>query len=266
MHRQTDAFRGPGWFVAFPGRVHGLVLLACLMPAAPSKATTLVDGQASIEFHLSTWAGFGLTLNNFTGASGNALPVGPAAGTNNDLLDTNDGGFANPAIYTLNAPGVDVTPDPRRQSPVTSFSYDGSSPAALLASASGNIGLAGVTRWTVDPDLGGGQLVFGDYSLAYNSGDDRWELSNNIDFAVVAFWILNETLTTGAGDAFTLTGDLIGAPLLGLLIPGAIGQDFGNITFTAPPTSVPEPGAGLLLGSLGCALAFAAARQSHRWD
>ena len=223
-----------------PRRVLAAALVASSLPIAAS-ATTLTAGQATIAFDLATWATFGLTLNNFTGADGNALPVGPVAGE--DLLDTSLDGFANPQTYTLNPPGVDVTPDPRRSAPPTSFTYDASSVATLLASASGNISLAGVSRWTVDPDLGGGQLVFGDFSLAYNGSASRWELTNNIDFPVVVFWLGSAQETVGPGDDFSVSGDLIGAPLLSALLPGAVGQDFGTFTFT----TVPEPSTTAML-------------------
>lgn len=226
-----------------------------LLLSGPGAATTLTDGQATITFDSAVWGAFGLTLNNTIGAAGNTLPVGPTAGE--DLLDTAGSGVANPQTYTLNPFGVDVTPDPRRTAPVTSFTYDASSPAALLASAAGNISLAGVSRWTVSPTFGGGQLVFGDYSLAYNSGAARWELSNGIDFPVVAFLLGSPQVTTGPNGSFTVSGDLIGAPLLGALLAGAAGQDFGSFSFTG----VPEP-AGAVLLAAGVAVLAASRRRA----
>jgi len=201
------------------------------------EATTLAGGHATITFDVGVWAAFGLTPNAWIGSAGNPLPVGPDTGP--DLLDTAGEPFANPQIYPVNPVGVDVTPDPRRSAPPTSFTYAATDVATLHATASGNIALAGVSRWTVAPDLGGGQLLFGDYALAWNAASGRWELSNYIDFPVVTFWIGNPDETTGPGDDFSVSGDLIGSPFLNILLSGALGQDFGDFEFA----TVPEPSA-----------------------
>lgn len=217
------------------------VVLAVGLPGFGARASTISDAQASISFGLSVWASFGLTPSTSISAAGNNLPVGPGPGE--DLLDTPGTGFLNPQPFTLNPYGVDVTPAPRRLAPPTSFTYDASDVPTLLATASGNISLAGVTRWAVLPDLGGGQLLLGDYSLAYNAGGSRWELSNNIDFPGVAFFIGDAQVTTGPNGVFSVSGNLIGAPFLGVLLAGSVGQDFGDFSFSA----VPEPSTAALL-------------------
>ena len=236
------AIEQPRWSVV----VAALVLAAA--PCPPSDAASLTKGRATVRFHLPVWAEFGLTPNSWIGPAGNDLPVGPSAGE--DLLDTEGEGFANPQLYPLNPPGRQLTPDPRRTAPATSFVYDPTSPATLRATANGNIALAGVSRWTVDPDLGGGQLLFGDYALAWNAADGRWELSNYIDFPVATFWIGDPVETTGPGNAFSVSGDLIGSPYLNILLDGALGHDFGDFEFEA--TAVPEPARvlSLLAGAL----------------
>jgi len=212
-------------------RAPSALLCACvalISGASVADAASVSSGQATISFDTDVWAEFGLTLNSYIGSAGNPLRVGPVAGE--DLLDTTIGSITSPQVYTLNPPGVDVTPlEPRRTAPPTGFSYN---VATLPAGAAGNIALAGVSRWTVAPDLGGGQLLFGDYGLAYNAGAGRWELSNYIDFPVVVFYLANVQLVTGPGDAFALTGDLIGAPLLNVLLDGALGHRFGRFAFS----------------------------------
>jgi hypothetical protein len=235
-----DEMRTRKWLSLF-----GLVLSAAL--ASSAQATTLTTGGASIAYDLAVWAGYGLSLERVIGADGNALPVGPVAGE--DLLDTTLGGPVNPGFYGLNPQGIDVTPlEPRRAAPVTSFTYD---VGTLPASASGDIALAGVTRWSVDPLFGGGSLLIGDFSLAYAAG--VWQLSNNIDFQGVVFTLGDAVLTTGPGDAFSVSGSLIGTAFLGFLLPGAEGLDFGDFTFS----SVPEPSASALLVLLAAVLPVA---------
>ncbi|MFO0687846.1 MAG: hypothetical protein U0900_04010 [Myxococcota bacterium] len=201
----------------------------------------LQAGRATMSFDSAVWAEFGLTINNFIGAEGNSLIVGPAAGL--DLLDVPvSPGFTptGPYAYPVNPAGT-VYADPSRRTQVpTSFTYDASSPASLIATATGQIALAGVSRWTVAPSFGGGQLVFGDYDLVYNRPASRWELVNHIDFPSVAFTLSNVVITTGANGAFSLRGDMIGSPILNLLLAGAFGRNFGQFRFDTPaPTNVP---------------------------
>jgi len=228
------------------------------MLPARGDAAALSDGHATITFDVGVWAAFGLTPNAWIGPTGDALPVGPDSGP--DLLDTAGAPFANPQAYPLNPPGVDVTPDPRRSAPATSFTYVATDVATLHATASGDLAFAGISRWTVDPDLGGGQLLFGDYALAWNAASGRWELSNYIDFPVVTFWIGDPIETTGPGDAFSVSGDLIGSPLLNILLAGALGQDFGDFEFV----TAPEPSAAAACPLAALALACMAARRVRR--
>jgi len=204
------------------------VALSIAAYGADSHAAALTTGRAYVSFDFAVFAEWGLRLEAFIDADGNALPVGPVSG--DDLLDTAIGEIVDPEVYTLNPPGVDVTPlEPRRRAPPTAFSYDVST---LPGSASGPIALAGVSRWVVDAAHGGGKLLLGDYALSWNAAASQWQLSNYIDFSVVTFTLANVQTTTGPGDAFSVSGDLIASSFLGLLLPGAAGRDFGHFTFS----------------------------------
>lgn len=133
-----------------------------------------------------------------------------------------------PFLHTLNAPGSTYADPTRRTQVPVAFRYDATSPATLLASASGRIGLAGVSRWTVDPNRGGGQLLFGDYELLYNSSTSTWDLVNRIDFPLATFTLGNVILTIGPATTFTLSGDLVGSVALNILLAGGLGEDFGD--------------------------------------
>jgi hypothetical protein len=156
--------------------------------------------------------------------------VGPASDTV-DLLDAPaPAGFdpARPQVYPLR-PADEAYGDPgRRTSGPTDFRYAATDPATLLATARGQLSLAGVSRWTVAPDRGGGQLLFGDYSFTYNGTTSTWELVNGIDFPLAIFTLANVLVTSGAGQSFTISGDLVGSAALSVLLGGALGQDFGS--------------------------------------
>ena len=232
------------------------VLGAALGANAPSAtAASVSEGEALLTLDLGVWTEFGLTPETWIGPAGDALPVGPDTGE--DLLDTPGEGFANPQAHPVNPVGVDVTPDPRRTAPPTDFTYTATDVATLRATATGAIALAGVSRWVVSPDLGGGRLLFGDYALSWNASDQRWELANYIDFPVAVFWIGDPVETVGPGDDFSVSGDLIGSPFLNILLDGAFGRDFGEFEFA---TLVPEPAHAL--SCLVAAAALAALR--HR--
>lgn len=234
----------------------GFALLLAQAPACSvAEAAAIETGEVSITFDVDVWAEFGLTPNAWIGSAGDALPVGPHA--DEDLLDTVGESFANPQAYPVNPVGVTLTPDPRRSSPPTSFTYEATDVATLHATATGDIAFAGISRWSVDPDLGGGQLLFGDYSLAWNGVEGRWELSNHIDFPVATFWI-GDPVESAAGDAFSVSGDLIGSAYLNILLDGALGRDFGELTFA---TSVPEAGSA---GSSGVAALVLAGLRRRR--
>ena len=134
-------------------------------------------------------------------------------------------------MYALNPPGTVYADPTRRTANQTSFTYSATDPSTLASTASGEVSLAGVSRWTVSPELGGGQLLFGDYNLLYNATTATWELVNHIDFPLTTFTLGNAQVTTGPDQSFTVSGDLIGSVALNILLSGALGVDLGDFRF-----------------------------------
>jgi hypothetical protein len=198
---------------------------------------------ASFSFDLPVWAGLGLTPNAFIGAEGNGLPVGPASAAT-DLLDVPAAGDFDPLapqVHPGNSPGAAYADAGRRTARPTSLRYDAADAATLLDSLQGEISLAGVSRWTVSPERGGGQLLFGDYNVFYNRVAGTWELVNRIDFPLTTFTLGNAQVTTAPGQRFTVTGDLVGSPALALLLGDALGRDFGDFRLDVACATTPAP-------------------------
>jgi hypothetical protein len=213
-------------------------------PCTVDGAGLAVPGPvaAAFSFDLPVWAALGLAPNAFIGPDGNGLPVGPVTDAT-DLLDVPAAGDFDPLAPQLhpgNAPGATYADAGRRTARPTSLRYDATDPATLLAEIRGEVSLAGVSRWTVSPERGGGQLLFGDYNVFYNRTAGTWEVVNRIDFPLTVFTLGGAQVTTGPGQRFTLTGDLLGSPALALLLGDALGRDFGDLRLDvacAPPVA-----------------------------
>jgi hypothetical protein len=160
-----------------------------------------------------------------------------------DLLDVPAAGDFDPLapqVHPGNLPGAVYADAGRRTARPTSLRYDATDPATLLAGIQGEVSLAGVSRWTVAPERGGGQLLFGDYNVVYNTGAGTWEIVNRIDFPLTVFTLGSVQVTTGPGQRFVVTGDLLGSPALALLLGDALGRDFGDFALDvacAPPVA-----------------------------
>lgn len=194
-----------------------------------SGLVTLGDAEATLRFDRQKWTELGLTQNNFIGAEGNGLLVGPSEG--DDLLNVPAPPAFDPDasfLHKLNKPGT-IYADPTRRTQVpVAFRYDPTTTDTFLATASGRIGLAGVSRWTVDPNRGGGQLLLGDFELLYSPSISTWGLVNRIDFPLTTFTLGNAILTNTSNGNFTLSGDVIGSVALNILLAGGLGVDFGD--------------------------------------
>jgi hypothetical protein len=169
----------------------------------------------------------------------------------------NDEVVANPSttglFHALNGPTVSNLAG--RNNRATTFVYD---PTNLTGHV-GVIGLGGITRWDVNPLLGGGQLGFGDFTLAYSAaratdGRSGWALRVNLAPASVAFDLLNVT-TMATENFLSISGDLAVSPEFAELLGNPLDykRDVGNFSFSA--SAVPEPSRALLVMAGICGIA-----------
>jgi len=112
--------------------------------------------------------------------------------------------------YAVN--GSTITPNPGgRQNRATTFAFDYND---LLGTATGSIGLGGVTRWRVDVAPPSNRILLGDMTLEYDpteegrtSGRSGWVITNHIGFDAGAFELFDVT-TLLVGDSLTINGNL----------------------------------------------------------
>ena len=222
--------------------------------AAAPELVTLGTGSATIDYHKSGWdalaAGLGgpnvLTIDEFFDLS--------AITAMNYTQILRDEVQATPSyteqVYPMNGETVFniTTPLPGRTNQPTTFSF----PRGNAQGHTGSIGIAGISRFAAAESVGGGKLLYGDFTIQYDPdrielGGSGWYLKGNIAPTAAAFDILNvsvvETATT-----LTISGDLgVSFEVANLLYntPDDAGRDVGDFTFTA--SIVPEPGSATLL-------------------
>lgn len=240
-----------------------------LLVTTSLRADTLVSGSGMFDFDSAAWASVagGANVPGFEALTLDEAFNQAAANARTGAQILADEVVANPAYtgisFDLNGPSVSNLTG--RTAQPTDFSF---TPGNLTAHT-GAIGLGGVTRWTVNPLLGGGGLLFGDFTLSYDVsrqlvGGTGWALKGNIAPAGVAFDLQNVTTST-VGNTLTISGDLgLSWEVANFLFatPGDQGKDMGNFTFTGV-TAVPEPTAYAWMAAGACVL-FAAARRSFR--
>ncbi len=215
-------------------------------------AATVLAGKATINYDQSAWnalaSGLGvgqpvLTLAAFFNqAQANALNTG-------QIFNTVQ---ANPPytneIYGLNGATVTnlaaVNGFPGRTTQPTTFTYQ----RGNLTNQTGSIGLGGVAEFAVSPAAGGGVLLFGDYTLQYNSsrialGGSGWYLKDNIAPAAAAFDLINVTVVE-TNTSFAISGDLgVSFEVANFLYgtPGDTLADVGTFTFTGYTVPLTTP-------------------------
>lgn len=218
-------------------------------------ASTLVSGGATIDYDAAAWAtlagGFNvsgfeaLVLNEYFDQAGVTSRTGTQLLTDEIVASPSTVGL----YHALNGPTV--TNLAGRTNQPTSFSY---SPGSLTSHA-GTIGLGGVSRWDVNPLLGGGVLGFGDFTLQYDAsrlfvGGSGWSLRVYLQGGggATAFDLQN-VVTSATDTSFSISGDLgVSFEMANLYLgtPSDQGKDVGNFSFTA--VAIPEPSSSLLCG------------------
>lgn len=177
-------------------------------------ASTLVSGGATIDYDAAAWATLagGFNVSGFEALVLNEYfdQAGVTSRTGTQLLT--DEIVANPSTvglyHALNGPSV--TNLTGRTNQPTNFSYIPGS----LASHTGTIGLGGVSRWDVNPLLGGGVLGFGDFTLQYDAsrllvGGSGWSLRVYLQGGggATAFDLQN-VVTSATDTSISISGDL----------------------------------------------------------
>ena len=188
-----------------------LLLLAAILGVTGltvARADSLTSGSATITFYKPAWdalaSAYGsppvLTLSAFFDQSQ------ANARTDAQVLSDIPGtpSYTN-QVYAMNGPTV--TNLTGRTTQPTTFVYT----PGHLAQHTGSIGLGGVSRFAVLGGIGG-NLLYGDYTLQYDStriglGGSGWYLKGNIPPVAAVFDLLNVTITESAG-SFTIAGDL----------------------------------------------------------
>jgi hypothetical protein len=142
-------------------------------------------------------------------------------------------------IYLLNS--ATVTNLTGRTTQPTTFAY----PHGSLTNHTGSIGLGGIARFAVYGGFGG-QLLYGDFTLQYNSarialGGTGWYLQGNIPPAAAAFDLLN-VIIVETNHSFTISGDLcVSFEVANFLYstPADTLKDVGDFSLTANTVVIP---------------------------
>ena len=231
---------------------HILATIAAVLGiTTTSHALTLAGGSATIDYDKAAWdvlaAGFGAGPNVLTLDEFFDLPAVNAR-TSSQILNDEVQLFPSYTgqVYPMN--GTSVSNLAGRTNQPTTFEFT----AGNLTSHTGSIGLGGISQFEVTPLLGGGHLVFGDFTLLFDnarttSGRSGWYLKGNITPAGAAFDLFNANVLE-TPTSITISGDLGVTPEVAVQLfatSADIGRDVGNFSFTA--SVVPEPSSAMLL-------------------
>jgi hypothetical protein len=203
-----------------------------------SEAATIVAGNAVISYDQTAF--FVLTNPNFFNSTSNSLTYAQII---NQSTAGNTVGSWTGLEHVIN--GATLPGGVRSTVALSNFTY---MPSNITGTAAGQIGLSGITRFSVPANLGGGILTFGDMSLVYNSG---WKIMAAFGWGSPfhAFDVTGVTLTESVS-GFTLTGNLQATPTIAGFYQIDNTKATGTVKLTA--STVPEP-----TSSVMCALAAA---------
>lgn len=215
-----------------------ILALGSILPARALVLSEVVSGSATINYDSSVFAV--LTNPNFFDASSNDL-------TYNQIIDLGTPGDATGwtgLVHDVN--GTTLPGGTRSTVQATTFSYDA---ADLTGTASGAIGLAGITRFAVPSELGGGVVTFGDMRLVYAVASSSWKIQAAFGWGspFEAFTLSNVSITGLTASGFTLSGDLNVDPLLGGFYQLDSSKPTGTFLIEVTTAAVPEPSTYALL-------------------
>lgn len=236
------------------------VVIGFALAAATGRADVVISGSGSFNFDPGAWASVagGANVSGFEALTLDEVFDKSASSARTGAQILADEIVASPAYtgisFDLN--GASVNNLPGRTAQPTTFSFGAGNPAG----GTGQLGLGGVTRWSVNPLLGGGGLLFGDFTLSYDAtrtqvGGSGWNLKGNIVPAGVVFDLQN-VLASHVGNTLSITGDLGLSPEVATFLfgtPSDTGKNMGSFAFngfTAVPESTAYPWIALGLCSL----------------
>ncbi len=208
-----------------------VLALGSLVPARALVLSEVVSGSATINYDSSAF----LVLNNpnFFDASSNNLTYSQII---NQATPGNVQSWTG-LVHAVN--GATLPGGTRSTVQATTFSYDASD---LTGTATGAIGLSGVTRFDVPAGLGGGVVTFGDMRLVYTAS--TWKIQAGFGWGspFEAFTLSDVSITGLSANGFTLSGDLNTNPALAGFYQIDTGKPTGAFSIDVVATSVvPEP-------------------------
>ncbi len=238
-----------------------------------SATMTLNEGQANSIGFLNAYFDAATSRSNTLAlpAPGNA-PINRLSGTPGTIgTSTGAGVPGTPGMVQITDPvrpfgETPLTGDGRSRQ-LTTLDFDPANVLGTWAASSEIAGGAFVSRGSSGEQIaltsmqrwGGpftGALIYGDFALRYVPGRagtttvggvrSGLVLTSNIDFLDATFADIGDATITSDGYTLSITGNLLIAPGLTLLDPGAqLGRNFGTFSLTA---AIPTPGALSILG------------------
>ena len=200
-------------------------------------AATVLSGSATINYDKNAWdglaAGIGAPLPVLTLSAFFDQAQADALTYNQTLVTVQPNPSYTNEIYALNGPVV--TNLVGRSTQPTTFAYS----RGNLTNQTGSIGLGGIAQFTVSAGAGGGVLLFGDYTLLFDSshatnGGSGWYLQDNVPPGAPVFELIHVSVQENSA-FFAISGDLgLNAEIANLFFetPSDTLAVVGTFTFT----------------------------------